>query len=363
MRTYTHVAYPVYIKHSHLHLYKKSNRMYVELILNSPNLNKMRYHIFEKLFNERLVSHKSLQRIKERIAAPRNIMLELRLILYISILILTGGLATLVYENIHSISQIAIVILLAVVCLLSFVYCFVKAPPFSLKHVREPNVFFGYILLLGSLSLLTLIAYLQYQYVLFGSQFGLSVFVPMVILLFAAYRFDHLGVLSLAIVNVCAFAGLTVAPTQIIFHNDWSNPAILITATLLSVSFVLIGVLHSTRHIKPHFRNTYIHFGVHLFGLSAVSAIFNYEYKIVWVLMMCMGALYFYRLSKKVNSYLLLLSIAIYTYIGLSIWVVLFISELYLSGLTPVYFIILYLIVSAILTGKFLMQSYKKFRI
>ena len=46
----------------------------------------------------------------------------------------------------------------------------------------------------------------------------------MVVLFFTAYYFDHIGVLSMAIVNLAAWLGLAVTPMEILRENDFSNP-------------------------------------------------------------------------------------------------------------------------------------------
>lgn len=320
----------------------------------------MRLSTFEQLFAKGLISEHSFTKAKERINAPRNIITELRLILYAGILMLSGGLGVLVYENIHSISHLAIVLCLAIVFIASFMYCFMKADSFTVKKVKDPNVYFSYVLLLGCLSFITLVGYLQYQYTLFGTHYGMATLVPMLVLFFAAYRFDHLGVLSLALVNACAFAGLTVAPTQILNSNDWSSPNIILTSVAVSVIFTLCGIVFYRRSIKEHFRFTYYHFALHLFGLSAVSVIFSWNYKFLWVCILLVGAWVFYQISKKLFSYFLLLLTVMYTYIGFSIWMLYMIAEIDQMSLMPIYLIIFYIIASAIIVARFLMITYKK---
>jgi hypothetical protein len=70
-----------------------------------------------------------------------------------------------------------------------------------LTKVEAPTPFFDYILLLGCLTFITLVGYSQVQFTIFGQRFGLAVFIPMIVLFFSAYYFDHLGVLSMAITN------------------------------------------------------------------------------------------------------------------------------------------------------------------
>ena len=67
---------------------------------------------------------------------------------------------------------------------------------------------------LAALLLLTFITYLQVQYNVFGDRFGLATFIPMIILFYCAYYFDHLGVLSMAVANLAAWMGIAVTPLK-----------------------------------------------------------------------------------------------------------------------------------------------------
>src|SRR4051812_38151476 len=84
---------------------------------------------------------------------------ELRTLLYLGILLLSGGLGTLVYKNIDSIGHDVIIGLIAIVCGGCFFYAQKKKLPFSWTKVEAPNSFFDYILLLGCFTLVTLVAY------------------------------------------------------------------------------------------------------------------------------------------------------------------------------------------------------------
>jgi hypothetical protein len=63
---------------------------------------------------------------------------------------------------------------------------------------------------------LTFVGYLQFEYNVFGNKWGLATFIPMVLLFMSAYYFDDLGVLSIAIVNLATWVGITVTPLQLL---------------------------------------------------------------------------------------------------------------------------------------------------
>ena len=169
--------------------------------------------IAQIFFSEQLISNESLDKVNSYYdAKPFSLHTHLQLFLYLGVTLLAGGLGVLIYKNIASIGHIALVIVIGLLCASCFVYCYLKKTPFTWQKTESLNVWFDYILLLGSLLLVTFIGYLQFQFKLFGEHWGLATFVPCVLLFFAAYYFDHLGLLSMAIVLLGSWAGIAVAP-------------------------------------------------------------------------------------------------------------------------------------------------------
>ncbi|HEY6900798.1 MAG TPA: DUF2157 domain-containing protein, partial [Puia sp.] len=152
----------------------------------------MHTQTFKTLHAEGLLSESSLKRVEaHKTTSLFSLFPELRLLLYLGVILLTGGLGILVYKNIDTIGHQAVLAFIALVTIGSFFYCLRKKPPFSRDQVTSPNAWFDYILLLGCLSLLIFLGYLQYAYNVFGDNYGLATFIPMVILFVAAYYFDH----------------------------------------------------------------------------------------------------------------------------------------------------------------------------
>ena len=287
---------------------------------------------------------------------------ELKIILYLGVLLLTSGLGIMVYKNIDTIGHQAIVVFIALLSAGCFFYCFKTKAPFSYKKVEAPNQIFDYALLLGCLSFVSLIAYLQFEYTLFGNRFGLASFIPLLVLFFSAYYFDHLGILSLAITNLAAWAGITVTPTRILKDNDFNSDSIIYTGILLGILLVVASIASKKLKVKAHFEFTYSNFGTHVLFISCLAAMFNFEktYLLWFLLLLGICAFYYIKaLSEKSFYYMLLLTF--YGYIGLSYVVIRLMFSLG-DDIGSIYLAFLYFIASALGMIAFLISMNKKLK-
>ncbi|MBS1661313.1 MAG: DUF2157 domain-containing protein [Bacteroidetes bacterium] len=310
----------------------------------------MRTQTFKKLHAEGLLSDAALQHI-EAFEATRlfSLFWELRLLLYLGIILLTGGLGILVYKNIDTIGHQAILAFIAIVTIGSFLYCFRKKAPFSWNQVESPNAYFDYILLLGCLSLLIFLSYLQYAYNVFGDNYGLATFIPMVILFITAYYFDHLGILSLAITNLAAWAGIAVTPMTILKENNFATPRLIYTGILLGSILLAMGVLSKQRRAKPHFETTYTNFGLHLFFIAVLAGFFSEDnLYFLWFLGLVAAGFYLYTKAMARRSFYFILMIILYVYIGLSGLITRLLSQMSWRDATPLALGFFYFIGSAI---------------
>jgi Predicted membrane protein (DUF2157) len=318
--------------------------------------------LFEKLHAEGLVSDVSLGKVKE---AEKNKLFslhwELRTILYLGVLLLSGGLGVLVYKNIDTIGHTAILIFIALISAGGFAYCSKTKLPFSTGKVASPNSFFDYILLLACLAFVTFIGYLQYQYHFFGNRFGLVTFIPMVVLFFSAYYFDHPGVLSLAITSLCAWAGITVTPTRILQDNDFNSNTIIYTGLVLGAGLIAVGAVTRMRNIKAHFGFTYTNFGMHILFISVLAGMFAFEnIFMLWFLFLIAVSVYFYQEAIRQRSFYILLVLTLYGYIGLSYVIIRFLT--WGADMGSIYFTFLYFIGTAVGLILFLIRMNKKLK-
>ncbi len=323
----------------------------------------MNIPLFERLHKEGFLSGPSVEKIKTLEEKQLfSLHWELKTILYLGILLLTGGLGILVYKNIDSISHQVVLLCIGLICAGSFYYCYKNKLPFSAGKVKAPNAFFDYILLLGCLTFITFIAYFQYQYNIFGNRYGLATFIPMLVLFFSAYYFDHLGVLSLAITNLAAWVGISVTPLRILEANDFNSSTIILSAILLGIFLIALGLASLQKKIKAHFEFSYTNFGVHILFISALAAMFHFEgVYFLWFLFFMGIAFYFYQRANKERSFYILLVTTLYSYIAISYIVIRVLS--YMSfDLGPVFLAFGYFVVSAIALVMFLIRTNKKFK-
>ncbi|HUP11062.1 MAG TPA: DUF2157 domain-containing protein [Niastella sp.] len=325
----------------------------------------MNIPLFEQLHQEGLVSAASLHKVKQKARSGIfSIHWELKTILYLGILLLTGGLGILIYKNIDTIGHQVILAAIGLICIGCFFYCERKKLPFARNQVPAPNSFFDYILLLGCLTLITFITYLQVQYTAFGNAYGMATFIPMVILFFCAYYFDHLGVLSMAVTNLAAWAGIAITPLNILHANNFAEPEIIFTGLLLGVALAVAAWGSKQKNIKAHFSFTYSNFGMNILFIGCLAGMFVYEdFYLLWLLPLAAIVYYFYKQSLATASFYLLLMLTIYGYIGISYVITRGLVSLARDfDIGVIFLILMYYILSAIGIVLFLTRMNKKLK-
>lgn len=321
----------------------------------------MNIRTFKKLFEKALISDQSLARVRYAETSKLfSIHWEVRTVLYFGVLLLTGGLGILIYKNIDTIGH---QVILAVIALLSagcFYYCEWKKLPFSGGKVESPNSFFDYVLLTGCLTILIFIGYLQAQYNVFGTRYGLATFIPMVILFFCAYYFDHLGVLTIAITNLAAWMGLAVTPLDIFRANNFADSELIFAGLLLGVLLTAMAHLSEQKKLKAHFGFTYLNFGMNILFIASLAGMFHFDsFYLLWILPLAGLIFYFYRKALQLRLFYIILMLTVYGYVGISYTFIRLISYEIIEVL---FLVLLYFIASGAYVIYFLMKMNKKLK-
>ena len=323
----------------------------------------MNIKLWDQLFREGIISPGSHAKIK---LADNNKLVsvhwEIKMILYLGVLLLSSGLGILVYKNIDTIGHQVILLLIALVCAGSFVYCTRHKLPFSTRKVQAPHTFFDYVLLLACSMFIIFIAYLQYQYNVFGSRYGLATFFPMVVLFFSAYYFDHFGILALAITTLAAWVGITITPLHILESNDFNSGRVILTGLFLGVFLLLSGWATRNKQFKAHFEFTYNNFGVHIMLISGLAAMFHFVPYLPWFLLTAAAVYFFYLKAFKERSFYFLLIVTLYAYIAASYVFMDLVMRMSGSGIGPFYIGFLYFIGSGLGLVFFLINANKKIK-
>ncbi len=297
----------------------------------------------DKLLETELITQLERENILQ--TQPISIHWDLRSLLYLGVLLVTTAIGILIYKNIDSIGHDALLMIIAVLMCGCFAWCFKNAKGYRPTKLNDTSIWSDYILLTGCLLLLTLIAYLQFQYEFFGNRWGLALFIPMILLFITAYYFDHIGALSLAITNLAAWAGIAITPTKLLDENDFNEERVMFTGVALGILLIVLATFSIRKNIKAHFAFTYKNFGINLFFISMLAILFYYEQiYLLSFLIFSVAAWFVYKACIKSSTYLLVMTI-LYFYIGLSYVAVRMLS---FDSEAALYSIILYFILSGI---------------
>lgn len=321
---------------------------------------------FRRHFEAGLIAEESLKKVT---LAETNrhfsVHWELRTLLYLGVVLLTTGLGILIYQHIDTIGHEAIITAIALGCAACFYYAVKRKPAFAWGKVQSLDTFYDYIVLLGCTLLVTLVGYLQFRYTLFGTHYGLALFIPMAALFVCAYTFDHLGILSMAITGLGAWVGVALTPLDILRNNAFDDPVFLLKAIALAVLLVLLGMVSSKKQWKPHFAFTYEHFGIHLFFIATYAEMITERPgHYAWFLLLAAGAGYVYWLAMRNRSFYFLTLMVLYSYLAVSTFIIQVWDE-YVpkgdwTGILALLF--MYFIVTAILLILLLVRWHKKLK-
>ena len=278
--------------------------------------------VYEQLHAQGIISDASFGKINEQRLNPLfSIHWEIKTILYLGIMLLTGGIGVLVYQNIDTIGHQIILLFIALVSGGCLFYCFKNKKPFSRSKVESPNTFFDYILLLGTISLLIFVGYLQYQYNVFGSNYGLATLIPMLALFYLAYNFDHVGILNMAIANLGVWMGVTATPRHLLQAGTFDNQSAVFTYLSFGLLLLLGAWLTQKFVFKKHFTFSYGHYGIHVTIIALLAGYFHYYdegHAILWLIAVIALTVAIYRNAYKQKSFYFLLLSILYGYFAVS---------------------------------------------
>ena len=248
---------------------------------------------------------------------PFSLHYELRALLYLGSVLLVGGLGVLIYKNRDSLGQEAITALIALLMVASFAYAARHRPAFTWGEAPRTSIAADYLLLLGCLLFLVLEGYVQYAYGVFGTRYGLATLLPAALFFALAYRYDHRGVLSMAVTALAAWVGVSVAPLAMFQHPDYLQAVLSRPALGLGVALVAAGLASERWQRKAHFAYTYLLLGSNLALLSATSLFFERTGLAAvscWLLVLgiCAGLVWY---ARRTQSYLFLLLGVFYGYV------------------------------------------------
>lgn len=255
------------------------------------------------------------------ISARRKVSVfhDLRALLYAGVFLFSSGIGILIYKNIGDIGHLVAVAVLSLMTAACFVYIFQKGPAYQNSEVAGPTPYFEYVVLLGVLLLISVQGYLQFQFGLLTENLGVSTLISALIFLYVAYRFDHLGALSLGITALASFFSITLSPKKWYSGDFLEGAHVYMTAVIFSSALVIVALLLDKRNIKSHFTFTYLNFALLIFFAGAISGLFEEE-NWLYLLFIYLGVVFSYFIARWRKSFLFLLYAFLAGYIGTTYW-------------------------------------------
>ena len=253
-------------------------------------------------------------------ARPFSLHYELRTLLYLGITLLAGGLGVLVYQHINSIDHGFIIAAIAGLMTGAFAYAARHRAAFTWGMAPKDSVGADYLLVLACLLFVVLEGYVQYQYGIFGTRYGLAAAVPALVFLPLAYWFDHRGVLAMGIATLAAWVGLTVSPLSVLRDNNFWNDGIRAAALELGLVLMAAGFYSEYYGRKAHFAFTYLLLGSNLALAALVVKLVQLTFReqpitglgtALLVLGLCAGLFWY---ARRTLSYWFLILAAGYAY-------------------------------------------------
>ncbi|KVV14630.1 DUF2157 domain-containing protein [Flavobacterium sp. TAB 87] len=275
-----------------------------------------------KLFEKNFITENQFNQIKEyRGLGIFSLHAELKLALYLSVLLFTSGVGILIYNNIDTIGHVAILSLLVITIAVCFYFSFKNSNGFSRAETQFENPVLDYVVLGANILTCTFIGYLQFQYNAFGTLYGLATLIPTIICFFSAYYFDNKSVLSIAITGLAAYIGLTVTPRALLSEEFYATEGLSFSAIALGIALIAWTIYSKRTILKTHFSLIFFTFALHLIGLVSITNLvhFNSAIWLLFLIILGVACFYFYKISYEIKSISLYVFTIIYAYIGLNL--------------------------------------------
>ncbi len=184
---------------------------------------------------------------------------ELRALLSLGVLLVTGGAGVLVAENLDRIGPVAIAVALGVAAAAALAWVERIAPPFTWEEVKAPHLALDSILLLGVLLAGADLAFIEVKFTPLGAQWPWHLLIVAVLTGAAAFRYDSRPAFSLALSTFAAWRGVSVSFLGATFLPEAS--AVRWNAIACGALFAGLGFVLVRARRKAHFEPVAVHLG------------------------------------------------------------------------------------------------------
>lgn len=221
---------------------------------------------------------------------------ELRALLYVGVLLVTGGVGLLVKENLDRIGPVAIALGIGLAAAAALGWVVRVAPPFSWeipwREVPSPNLAFDYILLLGVLLAAADLAYVEVKFTPLGPNWSWHLLIVALFTALAAFRFDSRVVFSLALSTFAAWRGVSAARFGADLWWKGAENEVRWNAIACGALFAILGLVLKRTDRKAHFEPVAVTLGwLLIFGALASGMADTHWVPLTLALLACGAAL------------------------------------------------------------------------
>ncbi len=232
--------------------------------------------LHEELLHEKLINNQSFKKI-DAIVSRKIISLyfELRVVLYLGIMLFTGSIGYIVYQNMSNIGHLAMMLLMLLGIGVGAYFIQQKSKPYANEQVKVDAMYFDYLVVLICLLIISLFTYIQVYFELVELLIQWTSIVTAVIFMHAAYRYDNKIVLSLGITAFAAAFGLTISPVDWVNGNWQEGVQLYLISIVVGSILLVISQALDYKQIKKHFTFTYQNFGWLLFYFGGLALVLD----------------------------------------------------------------------------------------
>ncbi len=209
-----------------------------------------------------------------------SVRIELRLLLYLGVVLLTSGVGLLVAQHHDAIGPVAIAATLALAGAGCLAWIARTSPPFSWGEVEVPSVAFDYVLLLGCLLLAADLGYVEAQFTVLGPRWPYHLLVVGMLEMLAAYRWDSRVVLGLSLTTLAAWRGVSVTLHAL---GARASDDLRVNAIVIGLVYVVLAALAVRLDRKAHFEPVFANLGLLLVLGGLVSGVLDHRSWGIWL--------------------------------------------------------------------------------
>lgn len=267
-------------------------KQHIENLFEKGLLTEDRYHLLLEIQSKKVFS----------------VYYELRTLLYLGVLLFSTGVGILIYNNIGQVGHYIALLLLLALTVGCMVFVLKRQDPFTKSHWESPSPYFDYALLMACLLFVIDLGYIEFLFGWFTGHLSIISLVTSLFFFYLAYRYDHQGVLSLAITALASFWGLAITPQRWYDFDFFEEPSLQWVAVAFGAGLFAGALILKRRGIKPHFATTYLNFGVIIAFFGSSSLMFNGHegnYGIAVGQIVAAAALAFFSIRQKTVLYII----------------------------------------------------------